>query len=898
MSEPMTRLNAALEGRYRIEREVGAGGMATVYLAEDLKHERQVAIKVLKPEIAAAVGADRFLAEIKTTANLQHPHILPLHDSGEAGGLVFYVMPFVEGESLRERLTREHQLPVEEAVSLTTDIAEALDYAHRQGVVHRDIKPANILLHEGKPLVADFGIALATSSVGAGRLTETGLSLGTPVYMSPEQATGDQHVGAPSDTYSLGCVLYEMLVGEPPFAGATPAAILGKIVTGEAPSTSAQRKTVPPNVDAAISRALEKVPADRFKSVSDFGVALANPSFRHGPTTEGRAVESGVWKKATVGTAALLLVVSTLAVVGWLQPEPPRQVSRYPLAQSQQERFQKQFGPSLALSPDGARLAYTGTVGDTAPGLWVKERDEAHARMIPGTEYAEQPFFLSDGDRLGFIYAHENGDRAVRVVSLETGEVLTLADSGFYKAGASPSRNGGIYLMGLHSGIARLSESSGAVDPITTLQEGEAVHYLPELLPSGRGLLFTLGYTQYDFQDAAVAAVDLESGEHTVLIEDAILGRYASTGHLLFVRLDGSLWAAPFDENTLRITGETVPLLGGILVGSGQDLDWSVDLALSETGTLVYTTREAVEEGARRLQWVTRDGAAQDIDPTWSEEFESVKLSPDGLRLAVTVGSYGETDVWIQDLEEGIHTPLTFTEGMNRRPQWMLDGTTVSYITDRGENRDVYGRRADGLGLAEPLFDRDIHVDEAVWSSDGEWLAYRTGVSDGDRDIYAWRVGTDPETAIAISALPGVDETSPTLSPDGRFIAYTSLERDSTHQVWVRPFPNVEDGKWQISTEIGSEPLWAPNGTELFYARGGYSDLVSVPVRTTPSFSRGEETVLFSLDSWTEQALHRGYDVTADGQRFVMIREAGADTGIEIIVVENFFEELRERVGG
>ena len=222
MSDPITRLNTALEGRYEIERELGEGGMATVYLAKDLKHNRNVALKVLKPDLAAVVGAERFLAEIKTTANLTHPHILPLFDSGEADSFLFYVMPHIEGESLRERIDREKQLPVDEAVKIATDLAEALDYAHRHKIIHRDIKPANILIHEGRPLIADFGIALAVGAAGGGRLTETGLSVGTPHYMSPEQATGDQAVGVATDIYALGAVLYEMLIGEPPYTGSSP----------------------------------------------------------------------------------------------------------------------------------------------------------------------------------------------------------------------------------------------------------------------------------------------------------------------------------------------------------------------------------------------------------------------------------------------------------------------------------------------------------------------------------------------------------------------------------------------------------------------------------------------------------------------------------------------------
>jgi serine/threonine-protein kinase len=267
--DAISRLNTALEGRYRIERKLGEGGMATVYLARDEKHNRNVALKVLKPELAAVIGAERFLAEIETTANLQHPHILPLHDSGEADGLLFYVMPYVEGESLRDRLDRDHQLGVDESVAIATKVAAALQAAHERGVIHRDIKPANILLSNGEPLISDFGIALAVSAGGAGRLTETGLSLGTPHYMSPEQATGDQNVGAATDLYALGCVLYEMLVGEPPYTGSTPQAILGKIIQAKPVSATEVRQTVPANVDAVIRKALEKVPADRFRTATE-----------------------------------------------------------------------------------------------------------------------------------------------------------------------------------------------------------------------------------------------------------------------------------------------------------------------------------------------------------------------------------------------------------------------------------------------------------------------------------------------------------------------------------------------------------------------------------------------------------------------------------------------------
>jgi serine/threonine-protein kinase len=275
----IARLNAALEGRYRIQRELGEGGMATVYLAEDLKHDRKVALKVLKPELAAVVGAERFLTEIKTTANLQHPHILPLFDSGEADSFLFYVMPYLEGESLRDRLDRERQLPVDEAVALVSKVADALDYAHDRGVVHRDIKPANILLSErGEPLVADFGIALAVTQAGGGRVTETGLSMGTPHYMSPEQASGDRDVDPRSDIFALGCVLYELLAGDPPFAASSAQGVLARILTEEAAPVTRTRRTVPPHVAGAVAQALQRLPADRFGSARAFARALADPA--------------------------------------------------------------------------------------------------------------------------------------------------------------------------------------------------------------------------------------------------------------------------------------------------------------------------------------------------------------------------------------------------------------------------------------------------------------------------------------------------------------------------------------------------------------------------------------------------------------------------------------------
>ena len=403
--DTVTRLNAALEGRYRIERELGEGGMATVYLAKDLKHNRNVALKVLKPELAAVVGAERFLAEIETTANLQHPHILPLFDSGEADRFLFYVMPHVEGESLRQRIDREKQLPVDEAVQITTAVAQALQHAHDRGVIHRDIKPANILMQDGQPVVSDFGIALAVGAAGGSRLTETGLSVGTPFYMSPEQATGDQQVGPPSDTYALAAVLYEMLTGEPPYMGTTAQAVLGKIIQGAPVSVTQIRKSVPTNVGAAIRRALEKLPADRFTGAQEFAKALADRGFRHGEEAlAGIAGSVRPWTRMTVILAAVagLFAPSTVAL-GWslLRPEPPQPMSRQVLSTEGWAGMSVEFGLYGAIAPDGSSMILPVGSGSSLQ-LALKMRGSTEITPITGTEGGRTVVYSPDAQWIAY----------------------------------------------------------------------------------------------------------------------------------------------------------------------------------------------------------------------------------------------------------------------------------------------------------------------------------------------------------------------------------------------------------------------------------------------------------------------------------------------------------------
>ena len=553
MSDMVERLNAALEGRYAIERELGEGGMAMVYLAEDIKHNRKVALKVLKPELAAVVGAERFLAEIQVTANLQHPHILPLFDSGEADSFLFYVMPYVEGETLRDRIKREKQLPVDEAVGIATAVANALDHAHRHKVIHRDIKPANILIQDGEPVVSDFGIALALGAGGGDRLTETGLSLGTPYYMSPEQATGDQPVGSSTDTYALGSVLYEMLVGEPPYPGTTTQAVLGKIIAGKPVSAREHRSSVPANVDAAIRCAIEKLPADRFGSVQKFAKALADPAFRHGiEVAAGVAGGRGLWNPLSMAASALGLVFAL--GFGWslLRPEPPQPVTRFALNVPYEVNIGAWRG--FAVSPDGQTMVFAN--GPTGQ-LYHRDLRQLDAVPISGTEEAWCPFFSPDGEWVGYF---DQGDDGLKKIRLDgsAAQTLALVPGGTRSAGWGS--DGTIVLRYPQlDGLSRVGDTGGEIEHITNT-EGPTLFWL-DLLPDGRAVLANTGGAG----DRQVVVVSLETGERTILFAGTT-PRYVSTGHVVFWRAD-ALWAVRFDPEQLTAIGQPTPIVERVPAG-------------------------------------------------------------------------------------------------------------------------------------------------------------------------------------------------------------------------------------------------------------------------------------------------------------------------------------------
>ena len=902
MSDAIIRLNAALEGRYAIERELGEGGMATVYLADDQRHGRKVALKVLKPELAAVVGAERFLSEIKVTANLQHPHILPLFDSGEADGFLFYVMPYVEGESLRDRIDREKQLPVDEAVRIATAVANALDHAHRHKVIHRDIKPANILLQDGEPVVADFGIALAVGAAGSNRLTETGLSLGTPYYMSPEQATGDQAVGASTDTYALGSVLYEMLTGDPPYMGSTAQAVLGQIISSKAISATEKRASIPANVDAALRKALEKLPADRFASAQDFVRALGDEHFRYGESVAGAGVAStGLWNWLTMATTALA-TLSTL-MLGWsfLRPEPPDPVTRVSVLMGE-DQFLTGRG-TLDLSTDGSLMVYQGQGDEGEAQLWVRRWDDLEATPIRNTDGARNPAISPDGREVAF----DPGGSSIRVVPLEGGVSRTLTDSAFCCPSWSPEGDW-VYYSNPSRGLSRVPASGGPSEVVTQVDSSPGAFRIThaDVLPSGMGVLYMAGGA--DRTNQRIQALDLETGE----VKDLIPGqtpRYSPTGHLLFVDAnEGTLLAAPFDAKNLELTGAVLPVAEGVL----QDAFGNQFFDISASGRLVYRTGS--REDLVTPVWVERDGTFREIDPGWTLPFDafssSLALSPDDTRLAVSArGPEGTVDVYVKELDAGPLTRLTFEGTLNRWSTWSPDGRSVTFVSNRAGQDDLWSRRADGSGRAELVLDLDEPIKEALYSPDGEWLLVVLGEGNYGGSIYGIRLGVDSvPTPLVVSKDWFAVEMS--LSSDGRWLAYASNMLgdspidDDALRIWVQPFPDVDAGRWQVSTIRSDEPIWAHSGRELFYNGGpAYAqDFMVAEVSLEPTLAVGQQRVLFSGVSYLRGVGYRqpvGHEqkVSLDDQRFVMFRDVEVEADNQLILVDNFFEELKERVG-
>ncbi|MEA3247357.1 MAG: protein kinase [Gemmatimonadota bacterium] len=880
--DALAQLNSALSGRYTIEREIGAGGMATVYLARDVRHERNVALKVLNPELGAVLGGERFLSEIKVTANLQHPHLLPLFDSGEAEGLLFYVMPYVEGESLRARLDRERQLPIEEAVRIAMAIASALDYAHRHGVIHRDLKPENILLHEGQPLVADFGIALAVSKAGGNRITQTGLSLGTPQYMSPEQATGDRVIDGRTDIYSLAAVLYEMLTGDPPHVGSTAHAIMAQLMTERPRPVRATRSTVPPHVAAALDKALEKLPADRWATAQEFAEALrghgfVEPSGDRAPADEAagaapaapaaapqrsflrRALSSPVW-------AAAFAVAAVAAVWGWAagRRAEPAQLIRVGISVAPAQPLGGTAYRTLAISPDGMSVIYSTLDSANVARVFVRRLSEGTSHAIAGTVGARRPFFSADGRSIAFF---AGGQLRRAALDGESSTPLTdiLARDSTPEAFIGGSWGPSGIVVSINSRLAEIPAGGGA--PRFIGLPDSVTGFAPIVLPGGRQALY--GTRQ------GVGVVDLASGQHTILVDGSTpLG--VIDGQLIYGRGDG-VFAVPFDAKRQRITGTPVVLLAGVLT---DDYFGMLKASLSANGSLAYLSGSNRAE----LALAERGGRAVPVAGASAGLFGYPRFSPDGKRIAFAQHTGDRTDIWVLDVASGLMTRVT-TEGPgNSRPEWAPDGKRVLFVSDGG----LWWQPWDGTGKREPLVTVNGRgIAEGTFSPDGQWIVYRTG---GAANADVWYRAVRGDTTTRSVADSRFSEMAARVSPDGRWVAYQSTESGAA-EVYVHPFPGPGP-RTRISIGGGAWPVWSPDGRQLYYVAG--DQLVAASVVPGASFAVTARAPLLKGQIQC-CAGHAGYDITRDG-RVLLLRPVGESE--EIVVLHNWAAELRARLAG
>jgi serine/threonine-protein kinase len=887
MPSPLEQLSAHFDGHYRIERELGAGGMATVYLAHDVKHGRHVAIKVLRPELAAVIGGERFLAEIRTTALLQHPHILPLFDSGEAGSFLFYVMPYLEGESLRDRLNRETQLAIGDAARIAGEVASALEYAHRRGIIHRDIKPENVLFHDGRAMVADFGIALAATRAGGGRMTATGMSLGTPQYMSPEQAMGEREITARSDVYALGAMTYEMLVGEPPYTGPSAQAIIAKVLTEKPKPPSDARKSIPPHVEDAVLTALEKLPADRFPSAAAFAEALAIPGTASDPQRAVRPRDSGSRaatpaqqrqrQRILIGGAGTVAIAAV--ALGWvLHAALRRPATPVPTRLAFTLGVPGVDRPHLDISPDGRRIIQV--VSDSNGVDRIVMRDLARTEIVPvaGSEGAIDPVFSLDGTWISF-----NADGHLKKVPVTGGPAVDIIDSASVGGGAWMPDGSIIYTRD-GRGLWRVPSAGGAPRQVTTLDtvRKEFNHWYPQALPGGRAVIYTAYATP--IARASIEAYDLKTKQRKVLVEGGVYGRYAASGHLLYAR-DGAIFAVAFDPKTLAVRGTPVPVQTHV---SWVATDGLAGYAIAANGTLAYLA-EADWNVERRVVWADRSGREEPALPS-PGSFAEPRLSPDGRWIVVTV-TEPRRELWLYDIARGVLTPLSRTQNAAFNALWAPDSRSVVYAHE-DPVYDLHRLAIDGSGASSSVVASRWDKFASAISPDGKSIVYVEN-NNSDR-LFIARLDS---SGIAPRALTtsGTAQRSAAFSPNGKWIAYEELAHGQPDIYVVAS--DGSGGRRQVSVEGGEQPRWTRGGREIVYRRG--SAVMAVPVDSATG-DVGKPLELFRKGQPDRLGGGRtmAYDVSADGNRFLLVLPQQRAGSQPTTVVMDWFEELRARVMG
>jgi serine/threonine-protein kinase len=891
-------------GSYEITGAIGAGGMGEVYRAQDTKLGRDVAIKVL-PEAFAhdAERLSRFQREAKMLASLNHPNIATIHGLEQSNGTQYLVMELVSGETLAERVKRDGALPVEEALAICKQIAEALEAAHEKGIIHRDLKPANVkVTPEGKVKVLDFGLAKAfagdtvdgnpsQSPTLSAVATMQGVLLGTAAYMSPEQARG-KAVDKRTDIWAFGCVLYELLTGKQTFAGDDITDILAAVVRAE-PDWQALPAAIPMQVRDLLRRCLQKDKRLRLRDAGDAQIeiqeALTAPVTAEPVAAQRRNRERVAWAAA----AALALIAIALAIGFVLRapkPQQPLQAMRLSAEIGADASLYTAFGPAAILSPDGTRLALVASGADQKYRLYVRSLDQLQSTALSGTENARDPFFSPDGQWIGFF---ANG--RLKKISVQGGAAATLCDAPDARGGSWGDDGTIVFAKDNVSALTRVSSAGGTPQPLTTLdkQAGEVTQRWPQVLPGGKAVLFTSSIVHNNYEDSDIVVYSLASGQRKTVQRGGFYPRYVPSGHVVYMH-EGTLFAVPLDLRRLEVTGQPTPILEGLAAAPGIG---AAQFSFSDTGNLAYVAGA----GGRSVSiyWMDREGKFQPLRETPGDYYNPA-FSPDGKRLALDFNDGKRRDIWVYEWERDTLTRLTFAGEGNTYPVWTPDGQRITYSSlEKGGVYNLWWIRADGAGDAQRLTESKTSQFAGSWRPDGQFLAFfqanpvnydiMTLPIQGDEKS-GWKPG-EPKPFVNSA----FDEREPAFSPDGRWLAYQSNESGS-YEVYVRPFPGP-GGKWQISTG-GLYPKWSHNGKELFY-RTTDSKVMAVSYIASGDSFHADKPQLWSPGQFTERGLgFYNFDPHPDGKRFAVLKAPGAEQAAAVNKVSfifNFFDEIRRK---
>ncbi len=889
----------SLIGRFRIEQELGRGGMGIVFLAQDTKLDRPVAIKCLPAEVMGdETIRSRLEREAKLLASLNHPNIATIYEElGQTEGVGYLVLEYVAGETLAERI-RRGRLPLEDALSIGLQIAEAVSAAHSEGIIHRDLKPSNIkITPDDKVNVLDFGIAKpikADVTSDASTLTQSGRIIGTPAFMSPEQTRG-KAIDHRSDIWSFGCVLYEMLTGVPAFEGETSSDTLAGILRAE-PQWEKLPEETPNNIRVLLRRCLEKDPRRRLHDIADAAIEIREtldlPSVAPPTTTASMEyVRSNNWKKLLIlGTVCLFLGIclGAVAILSQRQTnEPPiLPIKRFVIYPETSFEFEALWHCALALSPDGKRLAYVEEGTDGRRKIYVRELSEFKARALPGTEGAISPFFSPDGEWIGYVDHHQ---RMLKKVALKGGEPITLADAVHFRGGSWSTDDTIIFTPAAGTisggGLRRISAFGEQMQQLTVLSQGEWGHAWPQILPGDQWILFTRYCSGVENQ---FELYSLQTGERRVLMKGGTCARYVPTGHIVYVD-NKTLYAVPFDLEKLKVIGSAVPVAQDIMTsGSG-----SAQCAISTDGTLAFIP--AVTRGAElKPVWIDPRGQFEVLPMVMPRHYGDARISPNEKWIAFTIQDGINSDIWIYDLTRHTLNPLT-SGGYSSLPIWSPDGESLLFGSYEARKPQLFKRLVSSSGeavLCATL--EDPPGVPVACSPDGSKVLISWSDPEHpmwDDDIYVLLLDEQNQK---IQSQPFIqrnhNQRHGIWSPDGQWIAYASDET-GRWEVYVEPYPGPGP-KTMVSTGGGFQPVWARDGKELFYR--SKDKIMSATVEMESEFRVIECEVLFE-GKYLSRVNRRDYDVASDG-RFLMIQEPEESTPLGIHVTLNWFEELRQLV--